>query len=303
MFLITLPTILKNDLKSVKNLYIITYILGLGLGLYCTFLALNTTNYIRFRPSENVNPIWLARSLGVSLISAFFLFNLFKSKLLKFALILMTPFFIYPILISGSRAPFLGVILALIFYIFLKPNISGKKKIVLLPLGIILILSFFLLSKSMVASRLTAPTRVDLLSTYSRLIAWNHALKCFLGSPLFGIGTGGFYLKFVFIIIIYPHNLFLELASETGIIGLLLILSFVYFSIKYGLSNLKNEYHKNSFLYQQLSITTLTLFCFTLWNAMFSGDIIHNEIVWFCAGLVWVLHSSSEQNTKLMKQI
>jgi len=57
------------------------------------------------------------------------------------------------------------------------------------------------------------------LSVQLRLGIQQKAVAQFLGSPLFGVGTGGLGE--------YPHNLFLEVAAENGILGLLVFLGFL----------------------------------------------------------------------------
>jgi len=131
-------------------------------------------------------------------------------------------------------------------------------------------------------------------STAFRFLAWFQAIFDFFRSPIFGIGTGSFFLDNPILPLIYPHNLILELASENGIVGLILIVTFLYLPIKYSISNIKYFGKVQLERYQQLSIIIFCIYIYSLWNSMFSGDIALNSMVWFSAGLVYVLNISKE---------
>ena len=178
------------------------------------------------------------------------------------------------------------------FVFLMQPDQTVAKKIRLFFVAIFTAVAFLFISGSTVAARVINPGTVDVFSAISRVGAWIQAVNDFRSSPLLGVGTGGFELDLFWLTFTYPHNLFLEFASENGIIGVFFIVMFIILAIKYGITNV-NHYHKIKLnLPMQLSITSMAIFLYALWNSMFSGDIPNNEIVWFGAGLIWVLHIS-----------
>ena len=90
----------------------------------------------------------------------------------------------------------------------------------------------------------------------SRVELFNSAVDYFKNFPFWGIGYGSFGKKFTgYEDRIEPHNIYLEIAAETGILGILLFLMFIlrvyYFSFR------KKE--KNDTLASTLMILTLYL--------------------------------------------
>ena len=65
-------------------------------------------------------------------------------------------------------------------------------------------------------------------STQERLLEWKMSLNAWFDSPFLGCGTGCFgYLWFRRDQPMYPHNLFLEVLSENGLIGLLFFITWI----------------------------------------------------------------------------
>lgn len=297
MLLIFIPLIYRHDLYKIQNVLFFTFLGGIVLTIYCTIKAHQIPIHLRFRVSESVNEIWLARSLGVSALAGLFLFVKSRRKMIKILILATMPFFLYSMIRTGSRAPFIGLILATFVYYFLQPGQPLRKKLIVFSIAAFFagLLAYFFISGTTVAARISDPTVKDVVSTVSRFASWVKAIEHFLASPLTGIGTGSFKLEFMLQSIQYPHNLLLEMACENGIFGLTLIVIFIFLAIKYGRMNIKHYYKSNSRLYTQLSIAVMTIFIFALWNAMFSGDIRSNEIVWLCTGFIYVLYLSREK--------
>ncbi len=302
IILLSIPLLFREKIEKIRNLFIFAFFLGLLLGLITTYIALGAPSYERFRPSESINPIWLARSLGVSVLAGMFLLIRVRKKMLKILIVFSLVFFVYPILETGSRAPFLGLVGSLLLIFLLQPTQPISQKIKITLTATVLAIGYLFISSSTVSARISDPNATDVFSAVSRFAAWAQAFTDFLSSPLFGIGTGSFKFDMFWLSLIYPHNLFLEIACETGIVGLILIILFVTIAIKYGLHNIKLYHRINNDLGTQLSIISIAIFIFALWNSMFSGDIPHNEIIWFGAGLIWVLRISAQSRlVEIMK--
>ena len=89
----------------------------------------------------------------------------------------------------------------------------------------------------------TAPYRIDLpggltLCAAPRLLTWTAALKQFLGHPLIGIGIGidpvhvGFASPSGFEVLTDAHNLFLSIAAQCGVMGLVGLAAIIGFAVR-----------------------------------------------------------------------
>lgn len=292
--LLLAPMVFVRDVGRLENILRLGYYFGLILGIAATSIALATPESERFRPSENVNPIWLARSLGATAVAGLYMIATARRGMAKLVYGLSLFFFLYPIIRSWSRAPMLGLVLVLVLYFLLQPNRSlGKKILISSVMGIGLII-VVLNTASGIAARLQTPLAME-WSTAFRYIGWYSGIVDFLSAPLLGLGTGGFYLEMPYMPFKYPHNLFIELACENGILGLVLAVMFVVAVVRAGLENIRIYYSMGREKLSTLSIFLLVLFVYALWNSMFSGNISGNETVWFAAGLVYAVNLASKR--------
>lgn len=302
--LITIPFLFINDFKKLENLFMMVYTLGIVLSLLSISAAADSIyfKFLRFSVSDSVNPIFLSRSLGISSLCGIYLIA--KSRHLLFRVSVTASLFLLmlPMVWSGSRAPLIGLLLSILLYYLLQPSQSFFRKAFLSLAGVLSGIYFLVFYASQITTRMTTPIAEE-ASTAFRFIAWFEALKNFIASPIIGIGTGSFLLETPWLPFIYPHNLILELASENGISGLILLLTFIYFSIKLGMENIKFYAINESKIKLQLSIAALCIFLYMLWNAMFSGDISNNGIVWFSSGLIGVLNISHKVLTHSEKAL
>lgn len=118
-------------------------------------------------------------------------------------------------------------------------------------------------------------------SISDRLMAYNVALNLFFQNPLTGVGTGGFaHAHFTE----YPHNIFLEVASENGILGLLPFLGLLFFvsleSIGIYIKNKSTNHH------QRLSIILIPLLVYFFVEAQFSMSIWMQKHLYVAMALV-----------------
>lgn len=141
---------------------------------------------------------------------------------------------LFSILLIGTRSMFLGIFIVLIFYLCLNINKINKKNIVILFSIIIIMFSVFYFNSYL----------YDYIPNYNRLLSifdfnqdasikirfnhyfnsWNLIRK----KPFFGVGVGGYNYYFNG----YPHNINLEIASENGLITL--VVFYIVLSITLG---------------------------------------------------------------------
>ena len=291
-FLIPYKFLIKKD--ALKKFYTSGSILGIILMLLSFFSIIKYKINIgsRFDPTGEDSIIWFGRMIGLSMI--FFHYSLLEKrgilqKLFYFFSIVFTLFFLN---LAGARGPFISLVLSFIIYflIFNKTNIKNK----LLYFSLFLIIGYFsitILVPNIIGRFIVL--RHD-YSSLARIYSAIQSFHYFLKNPLFGWGTGSF-SALVNEVIKYPHNIFLELAMETGIIGLIIFIVFVYYFLS-KFFHLKKSIDKNEEI-NLLSISLL-IFLFSLFNAQFSGDITHNPLIWFAGGTIAVIDLRNPKDAK-----
>ena len=288
-----IPFFFWNDVRRLRRIYLFLFLLGLGIAIASFVIVFESGFRIeyRFTLSAVLNPIWYSRALGVAALSALFLADTARNTLRKLLAILSLPLFVFFMVLTASRAPLASLLGATALYIVFKKRRSVIMKWA--TTGLVFALVFIViqsLSQYQIQARLAEPTVID-MSAALRLYFWYLASGLFMGSPLIGIGTGSF-ASMAQGVASYPHNIFLEIGSELGIIGLILFGLFVFKSIQYGRTIIKRENRYPQ--YEGLGRVTMSVFTFALINALFSGDITGNTMVWFSAGMIWTLYNMGE---------
>lgn len=211
------------------------------------------------------NPIWLSRFSCDLIFITIFAFFIKRNGIVFVVLGIFFGGLI--IFFAGARGPALALGITLI-YLLLK--FTSLRYIVLLLYLVCFFLSicYFLYLDSFI--------EINPYSISARIQSYMVAIEL-IKENYFGIGFGefGFYY-FGENIYYYPHNIFLEIFSELGILGFALFLVLIYFVFK-------SRAKKNIFYY---------LFIMALINAQFSGDLVGNSNV-FVYGFLSCLYRRS----------
>ena len=117
------------------------------------------------------------------------------------------------------------------------------------------------------------------MTANGRVELWSAGWESFIERPLVGLGTGGF--ADAFPSELYPHNLFLELAAELGIVGLLLVVAFT----TAGFVAALRAYRSTDPQVSRRAALVTALLASALTNAAFSGNVSSNAAVWLAVGL------------------
>ena len=172
-----------------------------------------------------------------------YLLHSIKNDLIKLLLYVLMIISVYAIIVIGSRATFLSgsalIIILLIYYFIEKKSVVNKIKkasLLLSSLAFAIIISKFTIGESS-----SLENRVDTIANYSedysaqsRLRYYSHGLEHLINNPIIGCGIGNWKLKSIFydkegmsnyIVPYNLHNDFLEVGTETGLIGMLIYLS------------------------------------------------------------------------------
>ena len=113
------------------------------------------------------------------------------------------------------------------------------------------------------------------------LVAGGHI---FFSHPFAGVGTGGFATYQP--VYEYPHDIILEAAAETGIVGALLIISFLYLALRTSFLNWSDSRTSE----ERISAALITaLLVMSTVNALLSDAIESTSTLWFLVGLAYGL--------------
>lgn len=200
------------------------------------------------------------------LIYFFLSIYLYKTHLNKIYIIIGIPFFFYGILMASSKSSFLTfAVLLILFSISKVKNILNYKIFILFAI-IIFGISFLDLSKFELI--LNALSRFDSNNTAShRLDSWLAGFNIIQNNLLSGIGMEEYANNIMRYSNIYldpgsraPHNVYLAIFAENGIIIFLLFLFFIFILFKNNFLYL----FKSKLIYIQFIYLSVFLMAFTL---------------------------------------
>jgi len=199
---------------------------------------------------------------------------------------------------TGSRTAFIGFLISFVLYLFYYSHVKLMKRYPIILVCLITIISFVLLpnlnnsiktryvktfedAKSIARNLMSNDSITDNVDI--RLRIWKDALNKFKKSPALGSGFGiSYHDKISGKTWVHPHNIVLELLTETGIVG------FGVFAILFGLI------FKRAFLiYRQLAIDNrmtflfypLSLIFFFLFSSLHT-DLSTEYFKWYFAGIL-----------------
>lgn len=285
--------IISHEPSRIKRLAVTFFVLSLivVLEVLRQYFFVNERGFINIFGSTYLGSgqtIGLAFLLLIS-YSLFWSRNAFR-KLITFILICL---YFGALLVGGGRGPFVAALLCVIIPLVFSLRLNlGKKTLTIKryikPAGTIIVVSVLLLvllfemgELPQTLLRMTVLTHDGMGDSVSvRLELYNHAITFFKHACLFGNGVGAWpVLNGGLDIRGYPHNIFLEILVEFGLFGLTLFLCIVFYSISFlmPLNRLGDK---------PINIVLLMMFCYLFLNAMVSGDIPDNRVLFACLGLM-----------------
>ncbi len=239
------------------------------------------------------NYIALARAGGFGLLATLvFLLPTERKPLTKLSLWSIAVLQTWATLSAGARGPILALVVSLLVFFALSVRGFPHLKVERFSWKLSMVLLIVVIIISAVGQELfsTLFFRAQVLTTYlgesgaMRLDLYQGALNLWASSPIWGVGTGGFAVAVTGSDFIreYPHNIVLELAAETGLLGVLAFEMMIYVAFSIGLASIKNSYGLARITARYLLVSS----CFALLNAMVSGDLNDNRILFTWLGLM-----------------
>jgi O-antigen ligase len=289
--------VIAPDPRRIKRFLLLIIVFGAWVAFESTraYLIRSTSN----RMTSNmlgVQYLGLGRVLGLTiLIMLAYRLYFTHNRFLKLGANVVLIYCYGLLLILGGRGPFLAAIIGSLVPLAaaIRSGSLPHRRLVLrrhaLPLiGLVVVgiaATIYLLSTNSVPATFarlltlfqepgggtSASVRMHLFSEATRL--WSQA-------PLLGQGIGSFSLLTLGEDIrLYPHNLFLEVMAELGIIGLVMMGAMLRFAWRsLGPWHVIRD--------DPWRILILMLFMSTFFNAMISGDIADNRVLFGILGLM-----------------
>lgn len=236
------------------------------------------------RDETNLSPLAVSRIGCMLTITILFIIydNRFKSSF-KIPLYLLLIAAVFMIFIGMSRGPLISIVLTLIIALVLM---SGKNQLnllakfsILLPIIIlIIVLNHFyeITILNNLLLRFEALENIENIGRYRRYeLAYTYLVNEFsIFSPffLYGLGPAGFDKQFG---MGYAHNFIMEMIFEYGIVGVIFLILFIGYSLKYCVQLLRSK--KIPTIYKYIP----TIFLYLLISSMFSGDLIARRNLFF----------------------
>ncbi len=247
------------------------------------------------------NPIQTGRFMAVCAVLMGTMMAFSEKRKFIYGLVMLV--FVVAALSTGSRGPVLSLFVTLVALgIIVGGNLRKQVGILILVGALVVVTVLFTMPENLTA-RYNVFAGGELVVTRKGLVVfstiaarwelWKNALELWIRDIahfLFGSGVGGYAAIFPWRDFRYPHNLFLEVLSEFGIIGLVIFLAHAVLAVKDVVRHFRKSYSQPEVLWLG---ATLTVF----FSAMFSGDINDNRLIWFfLSGLLAAVHSGNSES-------
>ena len=241
----------------------------------------------RFSLATQEYPIDLARASADGLLVAIYFLLSGYRRSLRVPVALATPVVAIAMIAAGSRGPVVAFVVGLAALLALSatsPRARRRFAVLGAVFALVAIVVPLVVPSSSIGRALsTIVGSASGLSSNGRSDLWSTAIASFSQHFAVGLGTGGFASlpSAVSAGVIYPHNLFLEVASELGIIGLVALVVIVG-----GFLTRLAGLWRSTFDEDRLVATVLiALFLTALTNACISEAIYGNAEIWVWGGL------------------
>jgi len=303
VFVIAIATFLKEDYKFIKYFFyciLICFTILVFDGFYQYFTGenilgwKNSTRTSSFFGDEKILGSYLSRLWPIFFGLTIFIFKE-KNKL---SLLIILIFILSETLIflSGDRTAFFNINLSAIFVILFSQKLLKLRLITLLSSILILIIISFVnpTAKERIIDQTIAQMNLDSTSKVENensiyIFSKEHtdhyisALRMFLDNKVLGTGVKNFrnfcndekYKISVDSCSTHPHNTYIQILSETGIVGFLFLLTVLIYFCKYILKHFILKF-KGKYYFNDFEICILSGIAIYLWPIVPTGNIFNN---------------------------
>ncbi len=194
------------------------------------------TNYYGRYGINNIETDTLSIILAVSLPMAAYLAFKQTNKVIRLINLLAIPLIFYAIFLTGTRTGSIVGLIGILYWVFTHRSASFLVKSSIAFVMVVSVIAIFTLAPKASIDRIfSAGQSISSGTLNSRTSIWRGSLKEWEKSPIIGSGLGGlgFVLSKEHVNYRGAHNVFIQLLTEDGIIGLslylLIIISLLYY--------------------------------------------------------------------------
>jgi O-antigen ligase len=244
------------------------------------------------------SPLSVGSLAGMGLVLVFFnVISVSKNIFIKMLNIIIIGLLFWALIISGSRGPFVGVLLIWVLILIIRFRNLPKFTLPIILVAVVVASSLaFICLPEKYTSRITKTFRGKYelgVEALPRTERYSWVISRFMDRIIFGHGSGSFPVdrggtdEHE-----HPHNIFLESIYELGIIGVLLIsiLLFQFFRRYFKINKLIKFHHLDPGNYE-LNTKIFMVFLFLFIQALKSGDINDNRMLFTLGGMLIALHN------------
>lgn len=189
-----------------------------------------------------------------------------------------------------------------------------NKKILIVFLLLIISAVLILNNDSTVKNRVVDQTRSQIGIDKNKIVAFSSqhqghylvGIDLFKKNPLLGVGPKNFrkhcfgnikYSKKPYICTSHPHNTYIQLLAETGVLGFVIVLTLFFIISFYSAKHLYLKIFKKKNYFTNCEVCFLASFLITLWPIIPNGNFFNNflNIIYFfpVAIFLWSRNSSN----------
>jgi O-antigen ligase len=229
----------------------------------------------------------LSRAMGFFAVTLLIMSRVTGSRYVKIACIATIPYSVFVIVLTGSRMPLFGLLITALFYLTVIEKASATRRAALVVAFIAISYVMFQLAPEEARTRYTnlfsdADAETNSKFETSRARLYEVSVSAIKDYPVFGLGTGGFAWYYTGVDHGgYPHNLFFEILTEFGTLGLIAMAVFFGPCVRiiWQLARKGQGVTRDNFPVCWGAVVLVLGFL----NAQTSFDIAGNHIVWFAA--------------------
>lgn len=300
VFLCALPMVFHDDLASLRR---IVY----GFGVSNVVIGLSSVLAFERVWKGDValynQVVWFdERALGSgTILLLWLLLTKKRSGVVSFPLAILCAVCFLSLVLLGRRGILLGTILAAVTCLFLLSRLSLGTLVMIGLLVLMLFSSYAIVPERYRERSFDIASYVDPSSSVqARLKIYQNALERLRESPVLGYGTGSAYDNPVVGFVPYPHNMFLEVGYQLGVVGVLVLVLFLLTVVMCAARVLTNP----SFGENRRCLGVLLLCWFVVYfvPAQLSYDLIISQNMWLIAGLIGALAQSPASGSQPARQ-
>jgi O-antigen ligase len=244
----------------------------------------------RYTIGTTYNPIWVGRSAAIGVLISLALILGGFSKRISLVGYLSMPFLAIALLASGSRGPVVALLVALAVLVGLVvQNRQLRRRLAQIAVGVgaaVVVAALIVPSSAVDRSASFLFGNASGLSSNGRTHLWSEALSLFYSHFWTGIGTGGFSRYEP--VYLYPHNIVLEAAAELGVLGMAVLVTFLFLALRTAFRVWREATSHEDRIAGALVLSILVA---TVLNSLLSDAIETTDTLCLVVGLAYGLHA------------